>query len=118
MRKYIRHPIDIPVSIEKEADQTNTQMTLQNCSQGGLCLRTSTTFALESRVVISMPLIASDVGLHGIVRWSIQHTDYNEIGIEFLNADDFFRVRMIEQLCYIKHYQKERAEYRWATIDR
>ena len=29
-----------------------------------------------------------------------------ELGVEFLNRDDAFRARMVEQLCYIENYQK------------
>ena len=28
-----------------------------------------------------------------------------ELGVEFLNADDAFRARMVEQVCYIENYK-------------
>ena len=110
MRKYIRYPIDLPVSIEKEAGDLRGSYALQNCSQGGMSFRSAVSFAPDTLVTVSMPLIASDCVLQGIIRWCIHPRDFYEIGVEFQDTNDFFRIRLIEQVCYIKHYQKERSQ--------
>ena len=39
--------------------------------------------------------------------WCQKTTDHFVIGAKFLDKDDMFKARMVEQVCYIEHYKKE-----------
>ena len=40
------------------------------------------------------------------VAWCKARADGFELGVEFLDAEDAFRARMVEQICYIENYRK------------
>lgn len=42
----------------------------------------------------------------GIVVWCREHEGY-EVGVRFDETTHGFSLRMVEQLCHIKHYQRE-----------
>ena len=43
----------------------------------------------------------------GRVSWCRPEGNGFEIGIEFLNKDDMFSARMVEQVCHIEEYKQE-----------
>ena len=42
--------------------------------------------------------------------WCRRHNEHYLIGVEFLDAQDDYRARMVEQICHIEHYKKEVLE--------
>ena len=54
-------------------------------------------------------MLDQDNFLVGNVVWCEKKGNAYEIGIEFENSRDAFRLRMIEQICHIEHYRKEVA---------
>ena len=42
--------------------------------------------------------------------WCLERHDHFEVGIEFVDEEDAYRARLIEQICYIKKYQKDILE--------
>jgi hypothetical protein len=43
----------------------------------------------------------------GRVSWCRSEGNQYEVGIEFLDKDDMFRTRMVEQICHIEQYRQE-----------
>jgi hypothetical protein len=111
IRKFIRHPADVPLQVtlewtEDENDETIDQ-TITNVSLGGLAFLSQQPFEVLQRVRICIPLLQQDNHLVGIVVWCEKSGKSYEIGIEFEKSRDAFRLRMIEQICHIEHYRKE-----------
>lgn len=114
IRKFIRHPADVPIQVtldwvEDEDDETVDQ-TITNVSLGGLAFVSSRPLEVLQRVRVSIPILNQENHLVGNVVWCEKSGSGYEIGIEFENSRDVFRLRMIEQICHIEHYRQEVAE--------
>jgi hypothetical protein len=113
IRKFIRHPVDVPIQVsnswvEDEDDETLDQ-TITNVSLGGLAFVSPEPLEILDRVRVCIPILERDNTLIGNVVWC-EKCDSGvefEIGIEFEKSRDVFRLRMIEQVCHIEHYRKE-----------
>ena len=122
-RKYIRHPSDVPIRVtlnwvEDEKD-THPCDRLNNVGLGGLSFKSSQGLPTGQSVSVSFPAIHQNLNLVGTVMWNKKIDDGFEIGLQFDSSDELFRIRMIEQICQIEHYQKEilQQEGRDLTIE-
>ena len=111
IRKFIRHPVDVPIQVtpdwvEDEHDETLDQ-TITNVSLGGLAFVSPKPLRVLDRVQVCIPFLKRDNTLIGNVVWCERSSNGYEIGIEFEKSRDVFRLRMIEQICHIEHYRKE-----------
>ena len=102
-------PIQVTSSrVEDEQDiDENLDQTITNVSLGGLAFESQTPFTLFDRVRITIPILERDNSLIGNVAWCDEADGGYEIGIKFEKSRDFFRMRMIEQICHIEHYRSE-----------
>jgi len=107
MRNYIRHPSDIPIDFQPEELAEAHSERLKNISQGGLAFHSATRLATGSIIRVKIPLVTPVFQAVGRVMWCHPKGDHFEIGIEFLDRDDAFRARMVEQLCHIEHYRQQ-----------
>ena len=111
IRKYIRHPADVPIQVNldwaEEVDDETIDQTITNVSLGGLAFISEKPIDLLERVRICIPILDQDNFLTGNVVWCEASGSGYEIGVEFENSRDVFRLRMIEQICHIEHYRKE-----------
>lgn len=107
MRDYIRHPSDIPIQYHVQETGIHIIENLNNISQGGLCFRSTAAIKNNTPVMISIPIINPGIQMSGIVVWCQPSEDAFEIGIKFLDEESAFRIRLIEQICYIEHYRRE-----------
>ncbi|HEB92050.1 MAG TPA: PilZ domain-containing protein [Gammaproteobacteria bacterium] len=110
MRNYIRHPSDIPIDFQPEELTEAHSDRLKNISQGGLAFQSSTSLAPGSIIRVKIPLVSPVFQAVGRVTWCHGRGDQFEIGIEFLDLGDVFRVRMVEQLCHIEHFRQQILE--------
>jgi len=111
IRKYIRHPSDVPIQValdlvEDDSDETADE-TLTNVSLGGLSFISNQAFDIDQKVQVSIPLLKQETNLLGTVVWCEKSAESYEVGIKFEGSEDLFRLRMIEQICHIEHYRKE-----------
>jgi hypothetical protein len=104
MRHFIRHPFD--VTIRYTVGDAVSAQELRNISEGGLCFQSREPIAAGSRIHIEIPIEGDPFAADGIVMWCRKQDGY-EIGVRFDEATQDFSLRMVEQICHIKHYQKE-----------
>ncbi len=107
MRNYIRHPSNIPIDFHLEKMVTEGNEHLNNVSFGGLSFSSKNELATGATVSIKIPLIQPEFEAVGRVSWCRPGNTLFEIGVEFLNKDDMFRARMVEQICHIEQYKQE-----------
>lgn len=107
MRKYIRHPSDVPIEIELGDVVASRTEYLRDISRGGLCFRSKIPLATDTVIRIRVPLVRPVFEAEGKVIWCKASTDHFDVGVEFLKRSDLFRARMVEQVCYIEHYRNE-----------
>ena len=108
MRSYIRHPSDVPIEVIPEENAApNSSHQLQNFSHGGLSFISQATQKPGSLVKIRIPFVQPPFETVAIVKWCNANAGQYEIGVEFFDANDEFKVRMVEQICHIEHYKNE-----------
>jgi len=107
MRKYIRHPLTIPIEYQIGQENFEFKDEIRNISLGGICFVTRSAIAPETILLIRIPSIDSEFSGLGRVIWCLEKNDGIEVGVEFVDEQDAYRVRLIEQICYIKSYQAE-----------
>ncbi len=119
MRRFIRHPSDMPINIGlREAAKPDQAMTadsnskLHNLSQGGICCTVNYFIATGTKVFIKIPALDTDYEGHGVTAWCqpLQQHQF-DIGITFTTDDDAFNYRMVEQLCLIEKYRQHAQEH-------
>jgi len=108
MRSYIRHPSDVPIEVvEEEGSLQSGVPQLQNFSHGGLAFIAKKPQALGSIVKIRIPFVQPPFETTGTIKWCKPNEDSFEVGFEFLDEKDEFKIRMVEQICHIEHYKNE-----------
>lgn len=110
MRNYIRHPTSIPIQVST-ATKNSTQVTLNNLSAGGLSFVTDMAVKVGSVVDLMISCVAPDYQGEGVIVWrrSQEPTGF-EVGVRFANDDEYFRMRMVEQVCQIEEYRQQLAD--------
>ena len=107
MRKFIRHPSDIPIQVLMEDVVSDEKEYLTNISFGGLAFKSLVHLAEGTIVRVKIPLVNPVFETKGRVVWCKKAEDCFDVGIEFLEQKDIFKARMVEQVCYIEHYKRE-----------
>lgn len=107
MRNYIRHSSDVPIRVSRAPVDTDAQPCLKDISYGGLSFYATQQFEPGAIIQFEIPVAQEPIRAQGRVAWCKALADRFEIGIEFLDQQDEFRVRMVEQICHIEHYKKE-----------
>lgn len=106
MRNYIRHLASIPIHISV-GENLSTAVKVQNLSVGGLSFVTDEKVKVGDFIDFQIPVVKPDYHGQGVVVWRRQQAlDVFEIGLRFTNDDEFFRTRMVEQVCRIESYRQ------------
>ena len=110
MRKYIRHPADIPLEFELGDVVANRREYLKDVSEGGLSFRSAEYLEPGSTIMIRIPLRNPVFETEGVIVWCRKGTDAYDAGVNFTDSSSEYRVRMVEQVCHIAHYKAEVLE--------
>ena len=106
MRQYIRHPTSIPIHVFCASTHA-LPVEAQNLSAGGLCFLTEEAVPIGSLVEFSIPVVKPSYRGEGIVVWQHEQAPHVfEVGMRFISDDDYFRTRMVEQVCCIEEYRQ------------
>lgn len=120
MRQFIRHPIEVPVDIGVSGADPPACYHSHDISLGGLAFRSGQPVAPGQSIEIGIGLVQPPFRARARVAWCRPHplSGY-EMGVTFLDAEDAFRARMVEQLCHIEDYRLSvlRTEGRELGID-
>lgn len=107
LRVFIRHPGDIPLEVRPVTSVERSEEYLNNVSIGGLAFQSDEFLEDDSLVRVRIPLVKPAFEAVARVVWCREDGGRYDIGIEFLETTDGFRVRMVEQVCQIEHYKKQ-----------
>lgn len=106
-REYIRHPVDIPIHVASRDARDSMGVRLNNVSVGGLAFRTGSFIESGSLISITIDSVKPYFQVNALVQWCHKAEQDYEIGVKFTDSEDAFRVRMVEQVCYIEHYRQQ-----------
>jgi hypothetical protein len=109
MRSFIRHPTDIPIEIMLD-DKPSQHESLRNISHGGLCFLYPHAAPVDSIVIVRIAFTSPVFEAACRVTWCQADGSAWQVGVEFLDQDDLFRLRMVEQICHIEHYRRTLRE--------
>lgn len=108
MRSFIRHPSDIPIEYQTDAEISSPgQEHLHDIGHGGLSFSSSCELVVGTVITIRISRLQPVFEVEGQVAWCRPDGDGYTVGVSFLQAGDRFRVRMVEQVCHIEHYKSE-----------
>ncbi len=107
MRRYIRHPSDMPIEVSLEEIPASERPRLNDISLGGLSFNSKEPFDINATIRLKIPLARLTFEAVAEIIWCQKTTEHFVIGAKFLDKDDMFKARMVEQVCYIEHYKKE-----------
>ena len=117
---FIRHPIDIPIQVLEGQWSPPTHHHLLDIGLGGLSFDSDQRLELGSLLRIRFPCIDPDFETTVGVVWC---KPYNrdpifEVGAAFLDQEEAYRARMVEQLCHIEHYRRQTLEHEGRRLSR
>ncbi len=116
MRHYIRHPVDIPIEVFPDnnmlalSDGVGDKMKIEkmeNVSFGGLMFQSAVPYTQNKAMRVKISSVNPEFEAHATVSWCRKSGKYYLVGLEFTDKDSEFKVRMVEQVCHIMHYQKQ-----------
>ncbi|MEY8879476.1 MAG: PilZ domain-containing protein [Leptothrix sp. (in: b-proteobacteria)] len=107
MRQYIRHPIDMPIEIRTDPAGGASALAARDISVGGLALRSARAVAPGTPVEVRIPFVEPAFEARARVVWCRprQEAGY-DLGVTFLDAEDAYLARMVEQICHIEDYRR------------
>ncbi len=105
MRRYLRHPVDLPIELYPTSGQP--RLRLRNYSFCGLCCSSPRHLQPGTAVEIEIPDIQPP-SYHGqgVVAWCVEAGGHYEVGIRFATESEAFEARMAEQMCHIESYRR------------
>jgi hypothetical protein len=115
MRQFIRHPVDVPVEVRARGSGTATALHTHDIGLGGLAIQSESEVSVGSIVDIRIACVQPPFSAHARVAWCHPRNGQGfDIGVTFLDAEDAFLARMVEQVCHIEEYRKsvQRTERR------
>lgn len=109
MRTYIRHPTSIPIQVCAGGGE-ESRVRVRNLSAGGLCFITDKPVKVGTLVEFDIPVTKPDYHGRGVIVWRREQSSKSyEVGVRFTSDDEFFRTRMVEQVCQIEDYRQRVA---------
>lgn len=107
MRKYIRHPSDIPIEFSIAELAVNDKEYLNDISFGGLSFRSRVPVKAGAIIVINIPFLKPEFHSRAVVKWCRKRSGAYDVGVAFDDQEEAFKTRMVEQICHIEHYKRE-----------
>lgn len=118
-RRFIRHTADVPIQVRAVPGQPARQQPGINISEGGLSFVSEEQIPIGTTIEIRIDEVQPHFEAHARVVWiRPQNGDGWCIGVQFLDAADNFRARMVEQVCAIDQYRRKVETEEGRKLDR
>lgn len=105
-RAYIRHPADIPIEIAFMPRDRKHRQRVRDISFGGLRCGFSVYVKPGTLIRLNIHLVDPPFDARARVIWCHSCVSGFDLGVEFMDAEDAFRARMVEQVCHIEQYRR------------
>jgi PilZ domain len=109
-RAFIRHTAGVPIEVRAVPGSDPVTLESSNVSVGGISFTSDVDFALGSIIDIRIGDVDPPFEARARVVWTSPEGGRFCIGVNFLEAADAFRARMVEQVCSIDRYRREVEE--------
>lgn len=118
MRRFVRHPSDIPIAIRAtraQPDGGGGYMT--NVGQGGLACEVDDELRVGCLVDIDILSVNPPYHGSGEVVWCRPREGHFEVGVRFTSHEEAYKSRMVQQVCQIEHYKNLVFEQEGRILD-
>ncbi|HYJ80495.1 MAG TPA: PilZ domain-containing protein [Longimicrobiaceae bacterium] len=109
-RAFIRHTVGVPIEVRALGGAVARKLQSVTVSVGGLSFLSDEDLELGSTIQIRIAEVKPPFEAPARVVWTSPEGDGYCIGVQFLDANDAFRARMVEQVCSIERYRQEVEE--------
>ncbi len=122
MRRFFRHPTDIPICVKTATLSKEEECDMKDLSEGGLSCFLYSPIEVGMIVDINITTIDPPYYGQGKVVW-VKLCDDNcknpryEVGIKFTDNNEMFKVRMVQQICHIEQYKLRILEEEGRELD-
>lgn len=107
MRRFIRHPVSMPIDFRVQGERAHHARQLENVSEGGICFQSSRAVEPGLNVKITIPVSGRDFHADGVVTWCRHGKGHYQVGVRFNDSATAYTMRMVEQLCHIEDFRRE-----------
>lgn len=117
-RRFIRHTADVPIEVRTLPGRRPSRQPAINVSEGGLSFVSEDDIPIGTTIEIRIDQVHPPFEAKARVVWTRREDDAHCIGVQFLDADDAFRARMVEQVCSIDRYRRQVETEEGRTLSR
>lgn len=124
MRQFIRHPADVPIHISIESSNQDSTFSLLtygaemlDVCQGGVSIEIEQYISVGSCIRVDIDSVSPAYHGHGEVVWCDELNGHYEVGVRFLDKEESFRSRMVQQVCQIEVYKNMIFESEGRMLD-
>jgi len=110
--RHIRHVSGIPIAVTLDFNHSYQveDDSITKVSLGGLCFIASDRLELNESIQVRFPALNQEHSLDGKVVWCNKTVKGYEVGLEFGDAAEVERLKMIEQICQIESFRQEQEK--------
>lgn len=107
MRRFVRHPTDIPIEVRAQAVQpgSDEECFMTTVSQGGLSCEVAQQLEVGAVVDVDILSVSPPYHGHGEIMWCRVSGSHFEVGVRFTDKEEAFKSRMVQQVCQIEQYK-------------
>ena len=106
-RQHTRYPAALPVAFTLAEVVASESAYLNNISTGGVSFNSMVALELGTVIMLHFPVSKPVFRTPGRVVWCRKMAFQYGIGVEFIDADENFRQRMVEVVRRIEEYRQE-----------
>ena len=106
-RQHTRYPATLPVAFTLAEVVSSESAYLNNISTGGVSFNSMVALELGTVIMLHIPVSKPVFRTPGRVAWCRKMAFQYGIGVEFTDADENFRQRMVEVVRRIEEYRLE-----------
>ncbi|MGH1430710.1 MAG: PilZ domain-containing protein [Neptuniibacter sp.] len=101
-QRVIHHPEEFSIELQQKKTPYPISDKFLNLK---LVCHSSTPFSSGESVAIHLPTVSNNEEVMGVVEWCNSAQRGFELGIKFSDPNELMRLRMLEQICFIKRYR-------------
>lgn len=109
-RRFIRHTADVPIQVRAVPGSAAILQQGKNVSEGGLAFVSDVCPTVDDVIELRIPEVDPPFEAHARVVWCRPEEGKFLVGVQFMDASDAFRARMVEQVATIEKYRKDVLE--------
>lgn len=109
-RAFIRHTVNVPLEVKLVPNAPSQNNEGVNISEGGLAFTVDECLPNDSVIALRIPTVSPPFEAQARVAWCRPEGHRFLIGVQFLDANDAFQSRMVQQVCAIENYRREEMQ--------